>query len=416
MAGLFLRPGGRIRAAARACAALWLCALPRSAHAAASEDVLRALGSGFGKISPLGLALCGFGLIALMALLVVLEVLRNDSRQREKVDIGWQYFAEMAAAKRLSAAETDLLRRMVELGDIGSADMVFDSSFIYEDVLESFLKANASKLEKDATLYAQLRGLRVKLGYAQLPAEVPISSTRQFEVGSLISLIDNEGQARKGRVLEVNEKQWLVAMDAEIPPTIGAGGAVDFSLLRAGDGEYAGRLSVAGTRLTNRTLFLPHTRALERKQMRNWVRIDVNIPCRVTVTAKPDPASPSEDGSPADPARQAFRGDDFKGPGVGMVLEGRLLDLSGGGVCARFTSPIPQGFKLSLNFDLPGTSLRGIRSEVMRMSAVARAGREDYEHNLKFLAIETASQEKIVRYVFEKQRIDSQTRGPIKTE
>ena len=41
----------------------------------------------------------------------------------------------------------------------------------------------------------------------------------------------------------------------------------------------------------------------------------------------------------------------------------------GGGSCARFTSPIPQGYKLSLNFDLPGTSLRGVRCEVMRMTS-----------------------------------------------
>ena len=99
-----------------------------------------------------------------------------------------------------------------------------------------------------------------------------------------------------------------------------------------------------------------------------------------------------------------------------MVLEGRLLDLSGGGTCARFSSPIPQGYKVSANFDLPGTSLRGIQCEVMRMASVLRANREDFEHNLKFMDMETASQEKIVRYVFEKQRIASPIRGPIRTE
>jgi c-di-GMP-binding flagellar brake protein YcgR len=104
------------------------------------------------------------------------------------------------------------------------------------------------------------------------------------------------------------------------------------------------------------------------------------------------------------------------GPGVGMVLEGRMLDLSGGGTCARFGSPIPQGFRLSVNFDLPGQSLRGVQSEVMRMASVIRGNREDFEHNLKFMNMETAAQEKIVRYVFEKQRIDSQMRGPIKID
>ena len=174
---------------------------------------------------------------------------------------------------------------------------------------------------------------------------------------------------------------------------------MELALLRAGDGEYAVRLPILATRLGQRQIHLPHTRTLERKQLRNWVRIDVNIPCRVTVMARVEGWQKGEGG-----------------PSVGMVLEGRMLDLSGGGSCARFSSPIPQGYKLSLNFDLPGTSLRGVHTEVMRMVSVVKGNREDFEHNLKFMAMETTAQEKIVRYVFEKQRIDSQMRGPIKID
>ncbi|HLP41816.1 MAG TPA: hypothetical protein VK465_09945, partial [Fibrobacteria bacterium] len=141
-------------------------ALPGLAQAGASLEVMRSLGSGFGKFSPLGIALFGLFLISLMAVLVVMEIMRNDNRQRENVDIGWRYFTEMAAQKRLTPAETEVLKRIVESAELGSADMVFESSFIYEDSLEPFLKANAGRLEKDETLYALLRGLRVKLGYA----------------------------------------------------------------------------------------------------------------------------------------------------------------------------------------------------------------------------------------------------------
>lgn len=382
-------------------------AMPGASHAGASLEVMRALGGGFGKISPLGVALAGILAISIMALLVVMEVLRKDTRQREKVDIGWQYFGEMAVQKRLTPAETDLLKRIVESAELGSADMVFESSFIYEDSLEPFLKANSSRLDKDETLYALLRGLRVKLGYAHLPTETPLGSTRQLEEGMPVTVIDGEEMHRKGRVCEVTEKHWVAAMDEEIPPTVAAGAAVDISLLRSNDGEYTTRLTVSGTRMGSRRVYFPHSRTLDRKQLRNWVRIDVNIPCRVTCMSKPEPMA----GRVPDPSEI-----EISGPPVGMVLEGRLLDLSGGGACARFTSPIPQGHRLSLNFDLPGTSLRGVQSEVMRMMPVARSGREDYEHNLKFTSMDTAFQEKIVRYVFEKQRIDSQLRGPIKAE
>jgi hypothetical protein len=373
--------------------------LPGAAKAEASLEVMQALGSGFGRISPIGVAICGFFVVAMMAVFVVFEIIRTDSKQREKIDIGWQYFAEMAGQKRLTPQETDILRRIVEQGNVSSADMVFDSSFIYEDALEAFLKDNARQLDRDETQYALLRGLRLKLGYSHLPSEVPINSTRQLEEGMPVTLLDSEGTPRKGRIQEVKEKMWTVALEAEIPPTVAVGAAVDLALLRSGDGEYAVRLPITATRLGQRFIYLPHTRTLERKQLRNWVRIDVNIPCRVTVMSRPDGWDKSQGG-----------------PGVGMVLEGRMLDLSGGGTCVRFPSPIPQGYKLSLNFDLPGTSLRGIHSEVMRMVSVVKGTREDFEHNFKFMTMETANQEKVVRYVFEKQRIDSQMRGPIKID
>jgi hypothetical protein len=374
-------------------------ALPSAASAEASLEVIQSLGSGFGRISPLGLAIFGFSIVALMAFFVVFEIMRSDSRQREKIDIGWQYFAEMAGLKRLTPQETDILRRIVEQGNVSSADMVFDSSFIYEDALEAFLKDNVRQLDRDETQYALLRGLRLKMGYSHLPSEVPINSTRQLEEGMPVSLMDGEGSVRKGRIHEVKEKSWIVALDAEIPPTVAVGAAVDLSLLRSGDGEYAVRLPITATRLGQRQIHLPHTRTLDRKQLRNWVRIDVNIPCRVTVMARVEGWQKADGG-----------------PAVGMVLEGRMLDLSGGGTCARFSSPIPQGYKLSLNFDLPGTSLRGVHTEVMRMVSVIKGNREDFEHNLKFMTMETTAQEKVVRYVFEKQRIDSQMRGPIKID
>jgi hypothetical protein len=372
---------------------------PASAFAEASLEVMQELGSGFGRISPLGLAIAGFSVVALMAVFVIFEMVRSDSKQREKIDIGWQYFAEMAGQKRLTPQETDILRRIVEQGNVSSADMVFDSSFIYEDALEAYIKDNGRQLDRDDTQYALLRGLRLKLGYSHLPSEVPINSTRQLEEGMMVSLIDGEGSLRKGRIHEVKERSWIVALDAEIPPTVAVGAAVELALLRPGDGEYSVRLPIMATRLGQRQIHLPHTRTLDRKQLRNWVRIDVNIPCRVTVMARAEGWDKS-----------------MGGPGVGMVLEGRMLDLSGGGSCARFSSPIPQGYKLSLNFDLPGTSLRGVHSEVMRMTSTLKGNREDFEHNLKFTGMETAAQEKIVRYVFEKQRIDSQMRGPIKID
>ena len=72
-------------------------------------------------------------------------------------------------------------------------------------------------------------------------------------------------------------------------------------------------------------------------------------------------------------------------------------------------SKLIAGSTLSLNFDLPGSSLRGIQADIL---SIHEAGNQEkvFVHRLKFNEIETAVQEKVVRFVFEKSRMDSQFR------
>jgi hypothetical protein len=235
--------------------------------------------------------------------------------------------------------------------------------------------------------------LRFKLGFAQLPPEMPLSSTRHFEEG--LQAHWHLGDRRLlGVVQNVSERNWQVAVAEEFPGEIAPNQTLEIGILRPGDAEYRVQASLTALRTGSRTLVLAHTRSLERKQLRNWVRVEVNLPCRITVISGPEKPGPGDKLLPA-----------------GLVVEGRMVDLSGGGSCARLPSPLPKGHRIHLNFDLPGGSFRGVRAEVMRMAAVAKHGREDYEHHLKFVDLETTQQERIVRYVFEKQRLDAQSRG-----
>ncbi len=363
----------------------------------ASTEILHALGSGFGKISPIGLVLCALMVIGVLGFTVFWEIRKSLHLQREKLEIGWQFFNDLATQKNLSPLEIELLKKIVESSGISSADMVFESATIYEEALDTFLHSQGSKMDKEELLYAQLRGLRLKLGFAVLPKETPWSSTRQLEVNKILTL-NWKDDVYKGVVTEVNEKNWFLML-VEPYPQINVGEELIFSCLRSSDGEYVFTSRIAGLRNSTKIFYMTHTRELERKQMRNWVRAEVNIPCRVTVLKK------SEDPQLEGPQ-----------PMVGQVVEGRLADLSGGGACARFASAIPKGYILALNFDLPGSSLRGVECEVMRLVSVQKNGRDWIEHNFKFKPMETVQQEKIVRYVFEKQRLDSQTRVIVKNE
>lgn len=362
-----------------------------AASAAATEEVLRALGSGFGRYSPWVVVMAGGILIGFVGLLVLLEIRRTNKKRREAVAIGWHYFDTSSTTKGLLPAEKELLRKIAQTGLITSADLIFESASIYDESLEEWLRLNGTRMQKDETLWAVLRGLRHKLGYSQMPSEVPLTSTRQFPQGCPVMLKAPGDKTVKGSLVEVNEKIWLVS--CEQLALLGGTAEVEAHVLRPGDAEYQVRVPVLGLRHGAGTLQLGHTRDLKRKQLRSWVRIDVNIPCRITIVAAPDKTEEDEMGLP-----------------VGLVLEGRMLDLSGGGTCARFPTPIPQGHRLSINFDLPGASLRGIEATVIRMAPSRRNGREDFEHNIKFSGIETTLQEKIVRYIFDKHRLDSQTR------
>lgn len=361
------------------------------AYAATTQEVLQALGSGFGKFNPWMVLLIATALIAVTGILVLIEIRSSNLKRREAIAIGWQYFGEIAASKELTSVERELLKSMIEAGLLSSADMIFESASIYDECLEEWLRLNPNRMQKEESLWAVLRGIRLKLGYAHLPSEVPLTSTRQFQTGSPVLFKLADDVQVKGSVTDMNEKTWVVGCDDL--SRLGGKAEVEAHVLRAGDAEYVLRAPILGLRHGAGTLQLGHTRELQRKQLRSWVRIDVNLPCRVTVLAGPENL---EDGEMSLP--------------TGLVLEGRMLDLSGGGTCARFSSPIPQGHRISMNFDLPGASLRGIEATVIRMAPSRKNGREDFEHNIKFSGIDTGLQEKIVRYIFDKHRLDSQTR------
>ncbi len=358
------------------------------------QELLHAMGSGFGRMNPLAVVIAGFLLIGAMGWLVFLEILRSARHHKEEVQIGWRYFEECATQKELSATENSLLKAVVRSGEVMSADMVFDSPYVFEDAVEAFLAEEKDRLARDPALYGVLRSIRFKLGFLQLPAEIPLSSTRQLGDGLAVAWTMS-GTALKGQIQFVSEREWHVAAFDRLPENIRAGVELALALTRPGDAEYGIRTTLVAVRPAHRILVLAHTRNLERKQLRNWVRVEVNLPCRILVVSGPEHPGPDDRLLPA-----------------GLLVEGRLADLSGGGACARLPTSVPKGHKLSLNFDLPGgATFRELRAEVMRVAAVSKPGREDFEHHLKFMGLETAQQESIVRYVFEKQRLGAQDRG-----
>jgi hypothetical protein len=177
-----------------------------------TEQLLRAFGSGFGKIHPAAAILCGVAIIGTLGLMVGSEILRASRRRREEVQIGWRYFENLATAKHLTPTEKLTLREIVRSGRLSSADLVFESSVIYEEALDAYLSDMAFGKGKDASWFSHLRGLRYRLGYANLPRETPLCSTRQFE-DSMSGSIEWMGGHAKASVERVDERGWSLRLE-----------------------------------------------------------------------------------------------------------------------------------------------------------------------------------------------------------
>lgn len=121
----------------------------------------------------------------------------------------------------------------------------------------------------------------------------------------------------------------------------------------------------------------PDPRAIYRQQLRDFVRLEVNLP----VEYVPSEKAPGEEPKP--------------------LSEGRTVNLSGGGAQIVLPEQFPVGAKLDLVLHLPK---RVIFAEAEVVRIVAHDNPEEYCHGVRFTAIEEREREQIVKYIFSEQR------------
>ena len=90
---------------------------------------------------------------------------------------------------------------------------------------------------------------------------------------------------------------------------------------------------------------------------------------------------------------------------VQSMLTTNTVDISGGGVCFVVFSPLTVGNRVTMDIDnLPNMELMQVIGEAGRCQPVDVAGIKVYHVGVRFLAMDTAAQAKLVRFVFELQR------------
>ena len=323
--------------------------------------------------------------IILVVLVVLYEVRRLNRFRQEFMTIAWGKFDVYAKSLKLSEDNIFILKEIVQEVGLQDPNSIMKSPNVFEKSIEKFY-ANKKIETIDDKKLLNIRNLRRVLGFLPLSKEIAFTSTRQFDSGEkcIVQIPENGPAINKGMssVLIMKERNWSITrLDG---PQVPAGTWARMSLTRPGDAEYTFRVQVLKD--LDGEFVLSHAEKLSRAQQRNWVRIDVSIPVKVTYKTA----------------------DNLVGKDV---FNGNIIDMSGGGFGMALPVKLVVGAKLKLNFELPGQGpINDLLVKVVRVAGPYNKKPTETVHSVAFEGDVHLVQEQIIQYVFEKQRQDIKTR------
>ncbi|MCL2878497.1 MAG: PilZ domain-containing protein, partial [Acidobacteria bacterium] len=250
-------------------------------------------------------------------------------------------------------------------------------SHVFENSLDKYYERE--KIESiSMEMLVQISILRKELGFSPLPRGIALSSTRQVCSGDkcIVQIPESDPPMHDGicYVLDSEERQWSITRP-DCPP-VQAGTWVNINLTKPGDAEYTFKTQVLED--LSEELVLRHTSKLNRTQQRNWLRIDVDIPVSVTLMEEPN---------------------------IGDILSGKIIDISGGGLGMTLAVKLPKNTMLLLSFELPGRDkIIDLPVKVVRVAGPLGGSSSKVVHSVSFECETDLACEKIIQYVFEKQR------------
>jgi len=322
--------------------------------------------------------------IILVVSVVLFEIHRLNKFRQEFMSLAWGKFDSYARSLKLNSANIYLLKEIVQEVGLQDPNSIMKSPNVFEKTLEKYYASK--KIEDiDEKKLTNIRTLRRALGFLPLSKEIAFISTRQFDHGEkcMVQIPESGPVISKGMsaVLFTKEKNWSIER-LENSPKVTDGTWIRMNLTRPGDAEYTFRVQVLKD--TGEELVLSHAEKLNRAQQRNWVRIDVSIPVEVIYKVTDDV--------------------------VGDIFNGKIIDMSGGGLGMALPTKLTVGAKLKLSFELPGHGpINDLLVKVVRVAGQHNNSTETI-HSVAFEGDVHLIQEQIIQYVFEKQRQDILTR------
>jgi c-di-GMP-binding flagellar brake protein YcgR len=336
----------------------------------------------------------GMVVAAIVGLLVFL--VRTYQRRDEEIVQSDNLFLEESLRCGLTEEERDKLHGLLSHQKVMAPHTIFQSLQLFEQCVDAEVASllRSGSAEPDGQQEKVLSEMRRKLGFSHLPLEHPLVSTRNITIGQTGSLFGKEGNKplfNKVSVADNNNFFFTIQynVDKEEVYRITPGTAVRFIFARQRDGLYGVQVKVVNIKEAG-AIDLLHTLDLRRNQLRQYVRIDTNLPMRFRLLSTKDP--------------------DKSEIQRGQLIATRMSDISGGGMSFVCEQSLRLNDLISLNFDLPGVSFSGISGKIVHLTLRDIKGGAMVKHHVQFVNVEPRKREMIVKYVFEKERQLSQWR------
>ncbi len=314
---------------------------------------------------------------------------------RDEEDLSRKLFSESCIRAELNSNEISYLEKLLSYQDGLKPHIIFESISIFEKSIDVYVRDFQSQNHSEEEILEEdtvLSSLRSKLGYSFLAFEHPLLSTRNISLGQNVSVFLKNRRAPLAQnctVIKVAEFYFSIQGDEEQKHAlarIAPGTELVLAFTRQCDGVYSVTVPVKGWDSGKLQLF--HTVELMRNQMRQYVRMEVNLPMKFRVVESA--------GTDAKVSSQQFTS--------------RVVEMSGGGLSFFFEKPLQLGDVLLVTAQLPGGALTAIRAKVLRISLLENKSADKYKHHVQFISIDPKNREQIVHFIFEKQRQVNQMR------
>lgn len=266
---------------------------------------------------------------------------------------------------------------------------LFTSTAYFERCMDSAVKLLLLTNVDESTIQAaetELNALRTKAGFHRIPHTQPIFSSRAIDENQIIDIYHQEDSSmvcKDAMVIKQHETFFRLQCKADTVLTSGltSGDPLRLVFSRSNDAVY--EIDTEVYRIdSDSCIDCLHSLKLRRTQLREFIRMEVKTPVNITLLGQ-----------------QKVHAQ--KNRSVNMC---ELADVSGGGLSFISTDAFRQGDNLSISFSLGNENLQGLTGKLLRISELDECATVKFRNHVQFYRIEDAQRDKIVRFIFDRQR------------